>query len=179
MLKRKVKLCKGPCASMKFIFSKGMCLYCFNTTNNKKALTKLNKPKSSGTKKSILQGLIKTLDDVFSIFIRTRFADENGIVRCFTCPNIDHWKNMDCGHYWSRKHYSTRWDEINCQVQCKSCNIMNQGAGPQFAVNIKNKYGQQALDLLEMKKNNKFKLERFTLETLINKYKNGTSNSKM
>jgi hypothetical protein len=27
----------------------------------------------------------------------------------------------------SRRHYSTRWDEDNVQVQCYGCNVMNQG----------------------------------------------------
>ena len=27
----------------------------------------------------------------------------------------------------SRKHYATRWDEDNCQVQCSSCNVFRYG----------------------------------------------------
>lgn len=168
MIKRKLKICKGVCGLPKYIFSKGMCLQCSQRSDNVKAIKVIEK-------KSVkLSDLVKRLDDVFSIYIRTRDADENGIVKCFTCHKISHWKEMDCGHYWSRRIYSLRWDHINCQVQCKGCNIMNQGAGPQFSANIRNKYGQQSLDILEQRKNNKFKLERFIIESLINEYKSKT-----
>jgi hypothetical protein len=141
-------------------------LYCSQKSENIKTI------KIIENKSVKISDLVKKLDDVFSIYIRTRNMDENGTVKCFTCTNISHWKQMDCGHYWSRRIYVLRWDEINCQVQCKGCNIMNQGAGAQFSIAIKNKYGQHALDMLEQRKNNKFKLERFILESLINKYKN-------
>lgn len=36
----------------------------------------------------------------------------------------------------SRKHYATRWDEDNCQVQCKSCNVFKYGEQFKFGVHL-------------------------------------------
>ena len=63
------------------------------------------------------KNIVKKLDTVFSQYIRLRYAD-NYIVECYTCGIKNHYKKMHCGHFMSRKHYSTRWDELNCQVQC-------------------------------------------------------------
>ena len=43
------------------------------------------------------KGLIKKLDTVFSLYIRQRYADKNGMVKCCTCSTVKHWKEMDCG----------------------------------------------------------------------------------
>ena len=40
---------------------------------------------------------LKKLDKIFSEYIRKRDADENGYVKCCTCPTVEHWKEMDCG----------------------------------------------------------------------------------
>ena len=67
--------------------------------------------------------LKKKLDKVFSEFIRRRNADHLGFINCFTCGVKKHWKEQQAGHFQSRSHHSTRWDEVNVQVQCIKCNI--------------------------------------------------------
>ena len=75
-------------------------------------------------KKLTRSKLVKKLDAVFSQYIRLKDADEFGNATCFTCGKVDHWKKLQNGHFQSRKHYATRWDEMNCQVQCVSgCNM--------------------------------------------------------
>lgn len=81
------------------------------------------------------KSIVAKLDKEFSLYIRQRTA-VNGKVTCFTCGKKDDWQNMDCGHFMSRKHYSTRWDEDNCQVQCKSCNVFRYGEQFKFGVNL-------------------------------------------
>src|SRR3990172_1925066 len=107
------------------------------------------------------------LDKVFSVYIRTRTADFRGYVKCFTCPKMGHWKEFDCGHYQSRRYLPTRWDEKNCQVQCKKCNIFNQGSSDVFALRLIEKYGPDILSLLQIKKNNLCKMGRFEYGILI------------
>ena len=70
---------------------------------------------------------ITVLDKVFSEYIRRRDADEYGRVKCCTCPAVAHWAEMDCGHFVSRGNMSTRYDEMNCHAQCKTCNQVNGG----------------------------------------------------
>lgn len=57
-------------------------------------------------------------DKLFSIYIRKLWANDEGKAQCYTCLKIDHWKKLQNGHYHSRRHSSTRYDEDNCRVQC-------------------------------------------------------------
>jgi hypothetical protein len=72
------------------------------------------------------KSIVTKLDTVFSRYIRQKDA-VNGIATCVTCGKKDEWKKLQCGHFMSRRHYSTRWDENNVGVQCYGCNITNQG----------------------------------------------------
>lgn len=117
------------------------------------------------------QELQKALDAVYSEFIRLSSSDQKGNVKCYTCGKFDHYKKMQCGHYISRRHISTRWFEKNTKVQCVSCNIFNQGNGPAFAQALIKEYGVDILDELEIKKNNICKMGRFEYELLIKEYK--------
>jgi hypothetical protein len=121
-------------------------------------------------KEKSLSQLTKDLDAVFSLFIRQRNADSAGMVRCFTSGVVMHWKKSQAGHYISRRHFSTRWDEINVQVQSVAENVFNQGNAPVFAEKIKERYGQKALDILNQKKTNKSKMGKFELNLLIKEY---------
>ena len=91
-------------------------------------------------KKSISK-LKKELDKWFSLFIRIRDS-ENGLSQCFTCGKVEHYKKLQCGHFQSRRHLSTRWHEWNCQVQCQKCNIWSQGEQWKFGISLNAKYGE-------------------------------------
>ena len=77
-------------------------------------------------KKPTRKKIVEKLDKVFSEYIRRRFAI-NDIAECVTCGKRDHWKQLQAGHFMSRKHYATRWDEQNVQVQCSGCNVFRAG----------------------------------------------------
>ena len=80
-----------------------------------------SKPAKSPTKPvSRRKQLIKELDDMFSKYIRIS-ASIDGVARCVTCGIRDSWKMMDNGHYIVRGKIGTRFDERNCNVQCKKC----------------------------------------------------------
>jgi hypothetical protein len=114
--------------------------------------------------------LIKKLDTVYSLYIRYRDLDNNGLARCFTCGKRDDPKNLHCGHYWSRRHLSVRWEEANTEVQCYACNCMQEGNKPAFTIALIRKHGVGILDKLEWKKNNEFAPDAFTLDLLIKEY---------
>lgn len=146
---------------------KSLCKICYLSATmpakkqrNIKLIKKLNKGRKE---------LVKELDEIFSKFVRLRNA-KDGIVACFTCGKRNQWKKMQCGHYHSRRFYSTRWDEINCQVQCVDCNILHEGNKPVFAIELKKKYGEQILDFLNLKRNNRWKIDTGELKLLITYY---------
>ena len=84
---------------------------------------------------------IKKLDKVFSDYIRQRDADENGLVKCCTCDTVEHWKQMDAGHYYKRGNKSVRWDERNCHAQCIICNRLNNGEDNKYWTFMLDRYG--------------------------------------
>ena len=71
--------------------------------------------------------LKKKLDAIFSKYIRWYYADANGYVECYTCGVTKPVKEMQCGHFQSRRHYATRWHTDNCKPQCVKCNMFMQG----------------------------------------------------
>ena len=111
------------------------------------------------------------LDKLFSEYIRRREADENGYVKCFTCGKIKHWKKQQCGHYYSRRFLSTRYDEMNCNVQCVQCNIFKEGNKPVFYQKLIEKYGEDKINLLYIKKDNTAKFTDTIYRILILEYK--------
>ena len=119
--------------------------------------------------KTTRKSLIKKLDKVFSEYIRRRTADQKGYVECFTCGKIDHWKKMQCGHFQSRKHYSTRWNEDNCQVQCVGCNMFKSGEQYKFGLKLNMISPNTAENLFLLARNTK-KFNNFDLELMIQKY---------
>lgn len=122
-------------------------------------------------KKPLRKNLIKELDTVFSQYIRLRYA-KNEIAECYTCGKKDHWKKLQAGHFASRKHYSTRWNEDNVQVQCYGCNIANQGMQFEFGKRLCLKYDNNFADELMIKSKQIVKFADIELIDMIDCYKN-------
>ena len=128
-------------------------------------------------KKNITK-LKKELDKWFSLYIRLRDASDLGMCQCFTCGKVDHYKKMQCGHFQSRRHLSTRWNEQNCQVQCPACNVFRYGEQWKFGLRLEYKYGEgisEELEVLSLKKHKKL---RWEYEDGISYYKNFVNNLK-
>ncbi len=113
----------------------------------------------------------KKLWEQFSIFIRNRDADENGYVKCFTCPTIKHWKEGDCGHGIARQHKATKYDEKNNHFQCKHCNWAEGGKREVYKIEMDKKYGEGTWDLMEFKSKQKCNRSKFEIDALEKYYK--------
>ena len=110
------------------------------------------------------------LDKVFSEYIRKRDT-RNGVFKCISCGRILPYEQADCGHYINRKHMSTRFDEMNCNAQCISCNRFDEGNIQGYRQGLVALYGEQQVTLLEAKKHNLRKYSDFEYEVLIKHYK--------
>lgn len=119
-------------------------------------------------KKPSRKTIVNNLDKVFSEYIRRRYA-KNDIVECITCGKKGNYKggDMHAGHFMSRKHYATRWDEENVQVQCKYCNTYRYGEQYLFAKHL----GQDKADELLAKSRTMVKLKDWELQDMIEIYK--------
>ncbi len=118
-----------------------------------------------------ISSLKKTLDSLFSLHIRNKYADWKGYCTCYTCGKVAPVKEMQCGHYVSRSCLSTRWDENNCRVQCPGCNVFKHGNYPAYTEHLLNEIGEEALKAIIRKGRSIQHFGRFELENEIAKYK--------
>jgi NinG protein len=126
-IKVKQKICKR-CGRQKFIFSKGRCQEC----------AKIEGAAKDDEREQEIEfaTLVSDLDAVFSRYIRHKYADKDGMVKCYTCPSIEPINMIENGHYISRSHMYLRWDERNCRPQCNICNCMKHGNIAVYAKNL-------------------------------------------
>ena len=97
------------------------------------------------SKKPTRSKLIKKLDVVFSQWVRLSNADSKGNCTCVTCGKVGHWKTggIQAGHFMSRKHYSTRWNEDNVKPQCVGCNMFKAGEQYKYSLYLGNNLSEE------------------------------------
>ena len=117
-------------------------------------------------KKPTRSKLVKKLDVVFSKYIRLSSADNRGMCTCVTCGRQYHWKNIQAGHFMSRKHYSTRWDERNVKSQCVGCNMFKSGEQYKYSLFL----GSELANDLYLKSKELKKFSITDLEQMIDEY---------
>ena len=129
------------------------------------------KHKKSEKKSPSLSALVERLDKVFSKYIRLRDAMPGGLFRCISCGKIKPIEQADCGHFHSRTHMSTRFDEDNCHAECRYCNRFSADHLIGYRENLIRKIGEQRYLLLEVKAHETRKWSHFELEQLVKYYK--------
>ena len=116
--------------------------------------------------------LIKELDVWFSRYIRLKYSDSRGYCRCISCGKVYFWKEIQNGHYMSRRYMSTRFSEDNCRPQGVECNIFNQGSIQMYRRALIKEIGEQRVDLIEVRARQENKnWSLFELKQLIEYYK--------
>jgi hypothetical protein len=124
------------------------------------------------TKSKPTSTLKAKLDKEFSLYIRLKHADDNGMCRCISCGKIVPWKEIQNGHYMSRRYMSTRFSEDNCRPQCVACNIFNQGNAQMFRRGLIMQIGEQRVDIIEARARcESKKYSNFEYEALIKMYR--------
>ena len=93
-------------------------------------------------------------------------------MECVTCNRKYPINKIQAGHFMSRKHYSTRWDEDNVFPQCYGCNVMQQGQQYLFSKFIDQKYGEGYSDVLLYKSRETVKFSDFEIEEMIQDFTN-------
>ena len=117
-------------------------------------------------KKPTRSKLIKKLDVVFSQYIRLSNADNRGMCTCVTCNKQFHWKNIQAGHFMSRKHYSTRWNENNVKPQCVGCNMFKSGEQYKYSLFL----GSELANDLYLKSKELVKFTSQDIQDMIDNY---------
>jgi hypothetical protein len=118
------------------------------------------------------KGLIHILDRVFSEYIRLRDSNSFGNCNCITCGRYGSWKYaMDAGHFISRNHLSTRFNEKNCAAQCLNCNRFSSGKQYEFGIAIDKKYGKGTAEQLLILSKIKCKYDDKILQLKIDEFR--------
>jgi len=103
--------------------------------------------------------------------VRMKYADDLGMCQCVTCNKVQHWKEMDGGHFVSRGHNATLLVEENIHPQCKQCNGFKKGNIDSYSLFMIDTYGLDAMRELIDSKHQPRKFTALELEDLIAEYK--------
>lgn len=120
--------------------------------------------------KSERSKLIREADRVFSIYIRAKDAI-NGRASCVTCGGSNCWKLLHNGHYLSRRIMATRWNQVNCNVQCEWCNVTLHGNLSKYKDYLEQKHGEGVHEYLKEKVRNSHKITNMEIQSIIDTYK--------
>ena len=115
-------------------------------------------------KKPTVTSIKKKADAEWSKYIRLRDS-QDGIAECITCGVQKPIKQMQCGHFVSRRVNKLRFDEQNTNAQCYSCNVMRYGEQYAYAHSLDLKYGNGTAEKLHAQR---FSTHSFTVEELEN-----------
>lgn len=117
-------------------------------------------------KKKSISKLLKDAQKEFNRFIR----DRDKYSGCISCGgSVDH-----AGHYFTvGQHSALRFDEVNCQGQCVSCNCYKHGNLIYYRKGLVKKYGELEVEALERRaiETPVKKWDRQSLEEIISTYK--------
>lgn len=126
------------------------------------------------SKEASRKATVKKLDNIFSWYIRLRGSvDHNGtrMAICITCKSMKPWQDQQNGHFFTRGRQSTRWDEMNCHVQCMRCNVFLKGNYITYTTYMIDTYGRDAMDYLERRSLTPHKITTVKLNEMIEYYK--------
>jgi len=112
----------------------------------------------------------KKADTVFSKYVRLRdasYQNGNWWCQCITCARWLPIKEIQNGHFQSRRFMNTRYNEENCNPQCTKCNIFNQGEQYKYSLAVDKKYGPGTAEKLERLARQPKKWKTWELDDLI------------
>lgn len=121
-------------------------------------------------KKQTIASLKKKADASYSQYVRYRdgeFKRGEWLVECITCGVEKPLKQMQAGHFVSRRVNKLRFDELNVNAQCVGCNMYKQGEQYLYSKNLDAKYGEGTADALMAKRHDTHKFTILELEEII------------
>lgn len=164
-IRMKQKNCKS-CGKPSYIFSKGRCADCARIEDT---MARMEEESEKVIEEENLSDLIADADAIFSKYIRLKYADNKGMVACYTCGTIKHWTLQQNGHYIKRGHLYLRFDERNCRVQCEGCNEHKDGNYKEFTPRL-NQESFGITDILKEESTLVYKPTRDEIRKIISEY---------
>lgn len=81
--------------------------------------------------------------DLFSKYIRLKYADSNGYEKCISCGKIKHYKEMQAGHWIAGRSNAILLEERGVYPQCYECNMGKQGNAAGYMEGMIDKFGEE------------------------------------
>lgn len=107
----------------------------------------------------------------FSIFIRARGADAQGMQTCFTCDVVKFWREFEAGHLVPGRTNAVLFDERSVRPQCRRCNGHFRGNVIVFYPKMVRLFGQAIVDEIVAQRDVTHKWEPDELLNIYLKYK--------
>ena len=101
-------------------------------------------------RKQSISTLKAKADKLMSQYIRQKYADHDGRVKCVSCGIEKPWKEMDCGHFIPKSRgAAVRYVEENVHPECPGCNRFNEGHLINYTRYMIEMYGDEKIDELQ------------------------------
>jgi len=120
------------------------------------------------------KSIAKVSEDVAVLLqklVRLENADDNGYCSCVTCGTTKHYKELDGGHFVSRRYTATRLMKENIWPQCKGCNGYLKGNPIPYTLFMIDMYGKEFVHELHALKNETKKFTRDELAEMSKEFK--------
>lgn len=112
-----------------------------------------------------------TADRYFSQYIRLRDTNNQGYGSCISCGQLKHYDDLDCGHFINRGNMNLRFNEVNCNAQCRKCNRFDEGNFVGYQEGLIKKWGQEKYALLVASKQEIRRYSKWELKAIADHYK--------
>ena len=113
---------------------------------------------------------VMDMDKVFQYYIRLRDVMPGGYGYCISCGKVKPFNHLQAGHFFSRKHMSTRWNEDNVNGECEWDNCWNGEHLLTYKENLIKKIGMQRFQMLEVESRQTRKWSNFEIKAMIKHY---------
>jgi len=110
----------------------------------------MKKLKFAKPKKVSISKLKKRAWDMFSLYVRTKYAGPDGVVICYTCGKVGTIKTTQAGHGIAGRNNAILFEEDVVRPQCVGCNFFGGGKYGIFMDKLIKEYGAEKFSQLVM-----------------------------
>jgi hypothetical protein len=125
-------------------------------------------------KKKTIAKLVDEAAVLLQKLVRMKAANSDGYASCVTCGVNKHWKELQGGHFISRKYTATKIMEENIHPQCYGCNGPRSKDGTvtiAYTLYMVDTYGREFVDEIKLMKHTPRKYGRAEIAEIAQEFK--------
>ena len=111
----------------------------------------------------------KKLQAVINKWVRMSHANEEGMVQCYTCSAVKHYKEIDAGHAIPGLKNHCRYDVRIIRPQCSVCNRRKSGNLSVFIPKLMREIGAETFE--EIAKYRDVQYQTFQIQALLQEWR--------